>query len=268
VVGAAGALGLLDGRSREQIGIVVELVRDVLAADALGAYLHGSAVLGKLRAHSDLDVLVVAARPTTDGEKRSLISGLLPVSGSTAGREARSIELTIVVERDVRPWRYPPRFDFQYGDWLRAEFERGEVAPWPSSNPDLAVVLTVVREHGLPLFGPGPGALLDAVPPADVRHAVLDSLDELRADLDWDTRNVILTLARMWITIETGEIHSKDAAASWAIARLPVEDRRVLDLARAVYLGEAVERWDDLGGLVAPCADRMVAAIRAGDGRS
>ena len=44
----------------------------------------------------------------------------------------------------MRPWRYPPSLDFQYGDWLRARFERGNVAPWPTAtSPDLATLLTI-----------------------------------------------------------------------------------------------------------------------------
>ena len=35
-----------------------------------------------------------------------------------------------------------------------------------------------------------------------------------------DTRNSVLTLARIWLTVETGEIGPKDAA-DWALERLP-----------------------------------------------
>lgn len=108
----------------EQTGRIVDLVRDVLGPDALGAYLHGSAVLGGLRPHSDIDVLVVSRRRTTPGEKRALIDRLLPISGrgDPSGR-ARPIELTIVVASEIRPWHFPPLFDFQFGDWFRAAFE-------------------------------------------------------------------------------------------------------------------------------------------------
>ena len=53
----------------EQINLIVALVREVFEQDAVGAYLHGSAVLGGLQPHSDIDVLVVAKRGTTSKEK-------------------------------------------------------------------------------------------------------------------------------------------------------------------------------------------------------
>ncbi|MGH2789780.1 MAG: nucleotidyltransferase domain-containing protein [Actinomycetota bacterium] len=102
--------------------------------DLLAAYLYGSAVMGGLRPDSDLDVMVVSRRPTNEAEKRDLVSGILGLS-----MNPRSVELTIAIESDVRPWRCPPRRDFQYGDWWRSEYERGNFQPWTSdSDPDLA----------------------------------------------------------------------------------------------------------------------------------
>ena len=67
------------------------------------------------------------ARP----ERQALVDGLLPISGSRAG--ARSIELTVVVQPEVRPWRYPPTGDFLYGDWLRDDFE-ADGPPQPAAQ--------------------------------------------------------------------------------------------------------------------------------------
>ena len=45
---------------------VIAIVRDVLGEALIGAYLHGSAVLGGLRPTSDIDVLAVIDRPTIE----------------------------------------------------------------------------------------------------------------------------------------------------------------------------------------------------------
>jgi predicted nucleotidyltransferase len=85
---------------------IVDLIRDVLGEDAVGAYLHGSVALDALKPDSDVDVLVVSRRPTTSREKRALIDRLLRMSGrGDPSGEARPIELTIVVESEIRPWR-------------------------------------------------------------------------------------------------------------------------------------------------------------------
>jgi len=247
-----------------QLERVAALVRDVLGPDAVGAYLFGSAVLGGLRPASDLDVLVVSKRETTREEKERLVERLLVLSGRSApeGRWRR-VELTIVVESELRPWRYPPRFDFQYGDWLRSEFESGNVEPWPAtSNPDLAVLVTMVLLGGTRVFGPLPSEVFDPVPHDDLVDAMVAGIEGLLGDLESDTRNVILTLARIWSTVATGVIGSKDAAADWALLRLAEEHRPVLAQARAIYLGEREERWDDLRPQVRPHAEYIVAEIR------
>ncbi len=246
----------------EQIDQIVDLVRDVLGEDAVGAYLHGSAVLGGLRPRSDVDVLVVARRRTTRDEKRALIHRLLRISGrgDPAGR-ARPIELTIVVDSDVRPWRYPPRLDFLYGDWLRGDFERGDLTPWATPNPDLAPLIAMVLLGNLPVFGPPPAEILDPVPEEDVARAIVAGIPGLLDDLDSDTCNVILTFARIWTTVATGVIRSKDAAADWALARLPREHRAVLARAQAIYLGDEDDLWGDLLPRVRPHVAHVVREI-------
>jgi predicted nucleotidyltransferase len=248
---------------RRQLDRVSRLVREVLGEDVAGAYLFGSAVHGGLQPDSDLDVLVVSKRHTTLDEKGRLVARLLAISGrsSPQGRRRR-VELTIVVASEIRPWRFPPRMDFQYGDWMRAEFERGNVTPWATTtNPDLASLITMVLLAGAPVLGPPPAELFDPVPHDDLVRAIVGDLDALLADLGDDTRNVILTLARIWSTVAGGDIRSKDAAADWALDRLPGEHRPVLARARAIYLGHEEERWDDLRPRVRPYADHVVAEI-------
>ena len=245
-----------------QLAGAVDLVRSALADDALGAYLYGSAVMGGLRPRSDLDVFVVNRRATSRAAKRRLIDGLMATSGSraTAG-PARSLEVTVVVQSDVRPWRYPPRLDFQYGDWYRSDYEAGNDTPWSTPNPDLAVLVTTVLLANRILFGPPASRLLDRVPRDDLDRAMVDGIPGLLAELEDDTANVMLTLARIWATLTTGDILPKDQAADWALVRLPEDRRAVLARSRAVYVGEAPDEWNDLRPHVMADAEVVVTEI-------
>jgi streptomycin 3"-adenylyltransferase len=156
------------------------------------------------------------------------------------------LEVTVVALDDVSPWRYPPRWELQYGEWLREEFLAGELEPWPSVNPDLAVLIAMVLAAGRPLTGPPAAELLDPVPRDDLVRAMVDELPHLLGDLETDTRNVLLTLARIWTTLATTEILSKDAAADWALRRLPAEHRQVLERAQALYLDGGYGAWGDM----------------------
>ncbi|PZT70792.1 nucleotidyltransferase [Streptomyces sp. SW4] len=244
-----------------QVRKIVELVGGVLGEDVIGTYLHGSCVLGGLRPASDVDVLAVSRRRMDERERRALLEGLLALSGWR--NKARPVELTVVVRSEVSPWRYPPTGDFLYGEWLRAEYEAGKV-PRPEPMPDLALLITMTLAGDHPLTGPRPAQVLDPVPQADVVRASVAGIPALLEDLDSDTRNVLLTLARIWTTLATGRIESKDAAADRALALLPPEHRAALEHARRLYLGwhYSEEQWsEDLRARVRPLVDHVLAEI-------
>ncbi|MGX1541431.1 aminoglycoside adenylyltransferase family protein [Streptomyces adustus] len=244
-----------------QVQEILGLVGGALGQDVIGTYLHGSSVLGGLRPASDVDLLVVSRRRMDEQDRRTLLGGLLQISGSR--NRARPVELTVVVQSEVRPWRYPPTCDFLYGEWLRAEYEAGEV-PQPEPMPDLALLITMALAGDHPLTGPRPAQVLAPVPQVDLVRASVAGIPGLLDDLDSDTRNVLLTFARIWTTLATGRIKSKDAAADWAIARLPPEHRAPLEHARQLYLGchYSDESWSDaLRARVRPHADRVLAEI-------
>ncbi len=88
-----------------------------------------------------------------------------------------------------------------------------------------------------------------------------DSLNHLKADLDTDTRNVLLTYARVWSTLETDVIRSKPVAALWAMDHLPPEYQIVIERARLICMGVVNEHWDDLMHQVQLCVDEMLKHI-------
>ena len=247
-----------------QIEQLVAGIRDVLNENLVGAYLHGSAVLGGLKPRSDIDVTAVSTRRTTLDEKRRLVDLLLGLSarGGTIG-PPRPIEFELVVESEIRPWRYPPQFDFHYSELWRKQFEADNVEPWSTrTNRDLASVITMTLVGNVTLFGPPPAEVFDAVPRTDYIDSVLRDTKTVDEFLDWDTRNVVLTLPRIWSAIATDEVMSKDEAAAWASHRLPGEHRAVLERARAVYRGEAEEEpWDNVLPQVRAYADHVVSEI-------
>jgi streptomycin 3"-adenylyltransferase len=247
-----------------QLAAIVSLVRELLGDDALGAYLHGSAVLGTLRPHSDTDVLVVTRRRLTEAERAALTTALMRISGRHAeGGPARPIELVVVVHAEVQPWRHPPRCDLLYGEWLRDTYDRGEPATAEPHAPDLAPLLTMVLQGNRPLFGPPPSALLDPVPPEDLRRAIVAGIPGLLADLETDTANVLLTFARIWTTLATGAVRAKDQAADWALDRLSPAAQPALRHARSIYVDGLPDAWPGEAEAVRATANAMLSAIRA-----
>ena len=248
----------LDSNSKKQIHECLNLVKEILGQDLLGIYLYGSSIVGGLQKYSDIDLFVVSNRATTREEKAKLATALLKISGIYMKSKKLPIEMTIVEKSEINPWHYPPRFDFQYGEWLRKQFEQGNIEPWDAKEmPDLALLVTQILLASHTLVGANPDQLLCHVPYKDFMTALIITLPNLMSELDSDTRNVLLTLARIWSTVSTDAIRSKPAAADWAINHLPEKYRPVMERAKAICPGEEKEHWDDIQELIKPCADFM-----------
>lgn len=247
-----------DSKTEEQISQCLELLKSTLGQDLLGVYLYGSAVTDGLKAYSDLDLFVISKREILGEERKKLVYELLKISGIYKKSEKRPIELFIVVKSEVNPWVYPPSFDFQYGDWLREDFEGGNLEPCQSKEmPDLAILVTQLLLANKILFGAPVDELLVKVPYGDVLKATEEALDELMANIEDDTRNVLLTYARMWAMLMTEAIHSKAEAALWVLRKLPENCKPVMKKARAAYLGEEKDSWEGEEETVRACADYM-----------
>jgi streptomycin 3"-adenylyltransferase len=230
-----------------------------LGDDLVGTYLHGSAVLGGGGPYSDVDVLAVAKRRTTREEKQRLVELLLNLSGNPS-----PIEFDLVVATEVRPWRHPAPFDFHYSELWRKEFAAGNLEPWSSAtNRDLASAVTMVLAGNTTLYGPPPAQVFDPVPRTDYHDAILKDVPPSDWFVEKDTRNLVLTLVRVWAGVASEGVHSKESAAAWALTRLPTEHQPLLERAVAIYLGERDDFWDDVRPQIEAYANYVVSEIES-----
>ena len=222
----------------------------------LAVHLYGSALDGGLKPYSDIDLLVTVAARLDETVRQALVVDLLEISASPGQSEAlRALEVTIVVHGDVVPWRYPARRELQFGEWQRKDILAGIFEP-ATTDVDLAILLTKVRQHSLALAGSAAEDFFNPVPEGDLFKALSDTLKLWNSQPDWegDERNVVLTLSRIWYSAATGKIAPKDIVANWAMERLPDQHKPVLLEARQAYLGQGEDclasRADQLAAFV------------------
>lgn len=218
--------------------IALPLLRHRLGPTLVAVYLHGSAAAGGLRKHSDVDLLAVVDEVLPASARARLAADLMTVSGhypfDPMGR--RPLEVIIFRLADLERMTYPARAEFVYGEWLRHTLERGAV-PQAHTSPEYTLLLAQAREEALPLAGPNLAELVSKIPSDIIGRAIGDLLPELVSSVAGDERNVLLTLARMWVTLATGQFVAKDAAADWARPKLSDQAAEALTLARDGYLG-------------------------------
>jgi hypothetical protein len=110
-----------------------------------------------------------------------------------------------------------------------------------SDHDNTWVVRWTVREHGIPLLGPPPEALIDPIPPEAMRQEIIKTMQEWSTEIfsgDYSINNrwaqpfAALSYGRMLHTLATGQIHSKLAAVHWAENSL---DGRWADLLKQAW---------------------------------
>lgn len=222
----------------------LECLQQRLESSLLAVYLHGSAVSGGLCPHSDIDLLAIIQQPLTIDNRQALVHDLLAISGHYPNdpKGRRPLEIIIFNHADLLSSAYPARCELMYGEWLRQGYAQGHI-PGQVCDPDLTLVLANARDQAMALLGPRAQDLLPHIPTANIHQAIHDAMPALVETLPGDERNVLLTLARMWYTIETGRFTSKPQASEWAAARLPTEQADILGHACQAYLQGSDEDW-------------------------
>jgi len=236
---------------------VTQRLRHRFGADLVGVWLYGSFAHGGPEPASDIDLLALLQRSPDDTERRALMGELLALSRPPGHADGRPLELTCVVTSAILPWRHPAQRALQFGEWLRDELSSGTIAG-PTCDPDLALLITHARRHGISLHGPEPADILPCVPTADLQAAIRALLPEVAANLVGEEKQALLTLARMWVTLRSGTLVSKDEAAARLAAHLPPEHRVAMNRARDVHRGELADDWSGWEAQVAACVRQVV----------
>ena len=249
---------------------LVDHLRSRRPGDTVGIYLYGSAVAGGLRPDSDIDLLVLARRSLSTTERESLTRLLLSTSGWRGHRtpfpeagDRRPIELTILVVGEDHPWVAQPHYDYQYGEWLRADISAGHMLR-PADESDILLLVATALDCHRVLYGPALTEIVAPLAPETIRDAAVAVLPDLLDGLAGDERNALLTVARIVVTVETGRIVSKDAAARYIAEQLSDADRGPIELALAGYLGTADDEWSGRTAQVHDLASRLAARARRG----
>jgi len=225
-----------------QVTSACALLSHYLGDSLQAIHLFGSAVDGGLKPQSDIDLLVTVSEALTKQVRHDLMTNLQTISAWPVIDAIRPLEVTVVEHSAVVPWRYPPRRECQYGEWLRDELSAGQIQG-ACVDHDLAILITKAQAHSICLLGRPADELFEPVPRRDLLNAFKDTIDQWQTPADWegDEHNVVLALARIWFSLATGSFAPKDSAAQWAQHRLPAQHQPVLQSAMASYLGQSAD---------------------------
>ena len=200
--------------------LLAEGARAALGDGFLGAYLHGSLAMGHGDEWSDVDFLVLTTRDVTADDEGRLQAFHAELFADGAPPWAQRLDGSYApVERFRRI--DPERRPFLYLDNGASQLVR-------DAHCNTALIRHLVREHGVAIAGPNPKTVVDAVGVDPLRAEARATMAEYAAWLardggsfrGWDQAYIVLTLCRLLITAETGEVAGKAEAAAWASRQL------------------------------------------------
>jgi predicted nucleotidyltransferase len=232
---------------------MAERVHEVLQADAVGVYLHGSAVLGGFHPdRSDLDVLVVCDRPLSADQRAGLCQRL---GRAALAVPAAMLELSVVTAEACRQPVAAPRYELH----VNTRDDRC-VDGTGRNDPDLLLHFAVARQVGRLLgLGPTPRHCFAPVP----RQLVLDGMALELRDAAGDERAapeyLVLNACRNLAYLRTGRMRSKVAGGRWVLAHDPSLDHDVV--AAALDRQDGTVPDAPLDSAAALSQARMVAAL-------
>lgn len=235
----------LNDVEQQQIEKTQTLIAQSLGNNVLAVYLYGSVVEEGLQPYSDIDFWVVIKQALTLNERASLMKGLLEISAyPRSSKIYRALEVTIVIYSEIIPWNFPPKRELQFGEWLRDEMIAGQYGQ-SEYDADLVILLTKVRNTGVALIGESAQNLLPIIPIEDLFRTLEETLQiwQEPKDLIGDERNIILTLARILFSRESGQIIGKSQAVQWLLPQLSGTNAEILQLAHNEYLGLDTVDW-------------------------
>lgn len=208
-----------------QINYFIKGCQRILKEDLVGVYLHGALASGDFNpTHSEIDLLVVTKGEISPTHQYFLASELIfVISGFPSPLDV------LYLRRDhLADWRYPAPYELHYNEAQRPQFEADlEKYAWRKwsqqkrESTALASHITMLKQHGVTLFGEEIDTLFPDVPLADFRASLLQDYMRLRDKPLKNPIDTVLTMCRILHHFKTGAISTRDAGAAWALQNLP-----------------------------------------------
>ncbi len=222
---------------------IVEKSRQIFKENLTGVYLHGSMAMGCFHpVKSDIDLIVVVREQITDQQKLQFMNDIVELN---AAAPAKGIELSIVMEKDCRDFRYPTPFTLHFSNahlqWF-LDNPADYIRKMNGVDKDLAAHFTIIKNYGMVLYG----AEIDDVFADVPRNAYIDSIwfdiENAKEEITENPVYVILNLCRVAAFLKNDLIVSKKQGGEWALQSLPSQYHPLISLALQSYAsGDDIE---------------------------
>lgn len=226
---------------KQQVNHFVYALKEILADNLTGIYLHGSLAMGCFNPQSsDIDILAATHQPIAPDARWALAELFLSLSN-----KPRPLEVSFLNHAQLAAWQHPTLYDLHYSEDWRARYQscldQRSWDSWPASDNldnDLAAHITITQHRGICLYG-------QPIPQTFPQVPAQDYFDSIVSDFHWANERItenpvytILNACRVLAFEQEGCIYSKEEGGVWALAQLPPKFHALVLVALNAYRGE------------------------------
>jgi len=223
--------------------------QDILKANLVGIYLHGSYVLGSYNEKiSDLDYMVVVRHPLTITEKQQLMTVTLDQLWPLAPK--KGLEFHVLLLSATQHFVHPCPFDFHFSKYHYQRYQRNPeryLREMQGTDPDLAAHLTIMHAAGQVLVGSAIEKVFGPVPASDYWDSIKFDIENAAIGIHDQPMYTILNLCRVLAYRENELILSKQTGGEWGLAHLPAQWQPLIEQALKAYAGQVSDgQWSPI----------------------
>ncbi len=210
--------------------------RKLLKNNLIGIYLHGSLVMRCFNENlSDIDYIVVVKEKIPFEIKRRIIDLLIALFQYAP---KKGIEMSIVLEKDVKNFVYPTPFELHYSkDHDERYANDANYICGDSVDKDLAAHITVINHRGVCLYGKPINEVFGEVPEGYYLDSIIYDIENAQREILNNPVYYVLNLCRVLYYLKEKVVSSKYEGGEWAKEILPGKYFNLVDRAINIYRG-------------------------------
>ena len=215
----------MDAASEEYVQTVTSIVANIIGANVVGTYLHGSAVTGGFDfRQSDIDILVVCEELMTTEQQSTMAEQL---SDEQLSCPATELEITVVLLHTCRNPTANPPFEFHMSTSRDENYRKTINGHEREGDPGQLPHFALCRQVGRPLGTSRPTAEVFApIPDTMLIAQMIDGLRWAAEHAPWEY--AVLNACRAWKFADDRTLVSKIEGGEWAFKHSLDSDRELI----------------------------------------
>lgn len=226
------------------LGLIVRDYKNILNNNLIGIYLHGSLAMNCFNPNkSDVDFLVVVKNDFNFDDKRRLADILINLSKKL---EFKKFEMSVILESDIKNFKYPTPFVLHYSDYHKEKYERDKKYVCENlTDADLAAHIVVTIKRGRCLVGKPIDKVFKEIPKEYYIDSILKDVKDAREEISDNPVYFILNLCRVLCYLKDGLICSKKEGGEWAVKNVEKNYTHIIKMALSEYENDENKfEWD------------------------